>query len=179
MSFRAPLAALALALGALTFPSASQATPPARERVLQLLNAYESTSTTAEWTALGPETPAVLIGVYDDTRQMPYVRMRAVAAVANFPTEATHEFLRRVATQPGQGELFIREAVMGIARAFGTAAEGEVSGYLVHTSATVRSGAVRALAGLHTVTAQQALQARLGQERDAGVRDAITRALAR
>ena len=178
MSLRALFVTSFLALVAAGFPSVSRATPPSRDRVLELLNSYEGNSNRAAWTALGAETPDVLFSVYNDSHLMPYVRIRAVAAVANFPSEATHAFLRRVASQPGQGELFVREAVLALANAFGVSAESEIAPYLEHASAVVRIGAVHALSGFRSATASNLLRARLPLERSADVREAISHALA-
>src|SRR5687768_4239393 len=88
-------------------PSLAGAQPPSRERVRSMLMGYEQIPSHDQWRALGPETLAVLISLYDDQNQPPFVRLRAVGATAAFPTAATRTFLLAVARADGQGDLII------------------------------------------------------------------------
>ncbi|MBK8171801.1 MAG: HEAT repeat domain-containing protein [Sandaracinaceae bacterium] len=179
MSTRTFLASLGVIASLSLLTTTALATSPSRQRVRELLSGFEGGASHETWAALGAETLPVLIDVYNTTSEPPFVRIRAVSAVANFPSEATRTFLRTVATQQGQSELLIREAVSSMARAFGESAEQDLLPFLTHASTTVRVGAVRAIATLHTENATRALQARLSLERDAQVRDALTRATSR
>lgn len=154
--------------------SSASATPPSRDRVRELLSGFEGGASHATWAALGEEALPVIIDVYNTTSEAPFVRMRAVSAAANFPTEATRTFLRTVANQHAQSELMIREAITAMTRAFGESATADVLPFLNHSSATVRLGTVRALATLRTATVTHALRERLRTERDASVRAEIT-----
>jgi hypothetical protein len=175
---RAALATLALVSVLLTAQGA-HATPPDVAQVRELLSGYEGGPAESTWRALGPETLGVLIALYDAQDEAPYVRQRAVAAAAYYPSPAARTFLRAVLVTPGQSDLFVRTAVDALARAFGAAAWDEVRPYLAHPAVTVRMGAVRAAVRIGTPATRDALRARLRTEQDAEVREALTAALAR
>ncbi len=171
-------AASALA-AALLAPGAAHAAPPDAGHVRELLSGYEGGPAEATWRALGPETLAVLIALYDAPQEAPFVRQRAIAAAAYYPSAATRTFLHAVLVTPGQSDLFLRTAVDALARAFGADAWAEVQPWLAHPAVTVRMGAVRAAVRIGTPATRTALRARLRVEQDAEVRDALTAALAR
>lgn len=175
-----PLFAVLLVSAALLVaPGAVHATPPDVARVREMLSSYEQGPPEAAWRALGPDTLPVLIALYDSAQEPTYVRQRAVAAAAYYPSPATRLFLRAVLVAPGQSDMFVRTAVDALARAFGADAWDEVRPYLAHASVTVRMGAVRASTRIDTPAVRTALRVRLRSEQDAEVRDAITAALAR
>lgn len=174
-----PVAAhLLVSAALLAAPRLAHATPPDVARVREMLSSYEAGPPESAWRALGPETLPVLIALYDSTQEAPFVRQRAVAAAAYYPSPATRLFLRAVLTTPGQSELFVRTAVDSLARAFGADAWDEVRPYLAHQAVTVRMGAVRAATRIDTRAVRAALRERLRVEPDAEVRAALTAALA-
>jgi HEAT repeat protein len=178
---RAPLA-LGLALGGVLLGSVAGtafAAPPDPAKVRELLSGYEDVPPAETWRALGPETVGVLVALYDDAREAPYVRMRAVVVCAHYPSPATRTFLRAVAGAPGQSDLFVRAALEALARGFGDAALGDLRPYLDHADPSVREGAARSIGRLRAPAAATALRARLRVETDAAVRDALGRALSR
>jgi HEAT repeat protein len=175
---RSAVAATAL-VGALLSTQPAHAAPPDLAQVRELLSGYEGGPAESTWRALGPETLGVLITLYDAQGEAPFVRQRAVAAAAYYPSPAARTFLRAVLVTPGQSDLFIRTAVDALARAFGAAAWDEVQPYLAHPAVTVRMGAVRAAVRIGTPAARNALRARLRAEQDAEVREALSAALAR
>jgi hypothetical protein len=129
----------------LVVPSIAFAQPPSRDTVRSMLMGYEQVPSAAQWQALGPETLGVLVSLYDDAAQPPFVRLRAVGAVAAFPTPAARTFLLAVARANGQGDLMIREAVLALGRAFGAAARIEIRTFLTHREPVVREAAATAL----------------------------------
>ncbi len=160
-------------------PLAASAQPqaPSRERVRAMLSGIEDVPTDAEWRRLGDGALPVLIALYDDPREAPYVRLRAVGAAGAFPREATRTFLLAVARADGQSDLFVREAVLALGRAFGARAVADVRGFLGHGEPVVREAAARTLGRIGGQEATQALRARLAVERDAVVRESIEAAL--
>lgn len=179
---RAPafLSLLTLAIAAALFtPRSAYAAPPDAARVREMLSGFEGGPPESAWRELGPETLPVLIALYDSAQEAPFVRQRAVAAAAYYPSPATRTFLHAVLITPGQSDLFVRTAVDSLARAFGAGAWDEVRPYLAHQALTVRMGAVRAASRIATPAARVALRQRLRSEPEAEVRDAITAALAR
>lgn len=152
-----------------------------RERIVTLLSAYEGVNDPAIWRGLGPEseTLAQLVALYNDGDQPGFVRLRAVGAAAHFPSPAARTFFRAVASQAGQGDLFVRQAVASMARAFGDAALEDVEPYLAHRETIVRETAAQALGAMRIARARTLLESRLRIERDQVVRTALSRALRR
>ncbi len=172
------LSALVLGLGVLAPPAAS-ANPPARAQVRELLSGFEETPGAETWGALGPETLGVLVDLYADAREAPYVRLRAVHAAGFYPSPAARTFLLAVARAPGQSDLFVRQAVLTLARAFGPAAVDDVRPFLASEHPVVREAAATGLGRIGTPEAREALRRRLVVEGAAPVRETIERALRR
>ncbi|MEC7520319.1 MAG: HEAT repeat domain-containing protein [Myxococcota bacterium] len=167
---RATITALAVLLVA---ASASAQTGPSRQRVRELLSGIEDVPTDADWQRIGDGALPVLIDLYVDADEAPYVRLRAVNATAAFPREATRTFLLAVARAEGQGDLFVRQAVIALARGFGEHAVQDLRPFLAHDEVVVREATARALGEIGGPQATAALRARLSVERDRAVREAI------
>lgn len=170
------LSALAAAL-ALLVPASASATPPSRHQVRQLLSGFEETPGAATWRALGPETLGVLVALYDDASAPPYVRLRAVHAVSFYPSEATRTFLLAVARAPRQSDLFVRQSLLSLARAFGPRAVEDIRPFLDSPEPIVREGAALGLGRIGTEAAREALRRRLVVEGPGPIRHTIERAL--
>ena len=153
--------------------TASAQAAPSRDRVRQLLSGIEDVPSDADWQRLGDGALPVLIDLYADGDEAPYVRLRAVGAVAAFPRTATRTFLLAVAQAEGQSDLFVRQAVLALARGYGRAALSDLRPFLAHDEAVVREAAARALGGIGGDEATAALRARLEVERDRVVREAL------
>jgi HEAT repeat protein len=162
---------LALAVGLLAAPASAQ--EPTRPQVRQLLSGYEQGPSAEQWRALGPGTLAVLVALYDDPAEPPYVRLRAVGAAAHYPGPAARTFLLAVARAPDQGDLFVREAVLALGRAFGAEALADVRPFLDSRHPVVREAAGRALGAMATPEAAAALRSRITRERDRVVRGTL------
>lgn len=143
-----------------------------------MLSGIEDIPSAEDWRRLGERVLPVLLELYQDVNEPSFVRLRAVGATAAFPRPAVRTFLLGVARLQGQGDLFIREAVLALARGFGTRSVPDVASFLDHREATVREGAAMALGRIGGSAADDALRARLPMERDPLVRAAIQRALA-
>lgn len=169
---------LAAVLGlALLVPASASATPPSKAQLRALLSGFEHTPDAQTWRALGPEALPVLIDLYDDADAPQYVRLRSVHAVSFYPSPATRTFLLAVARAPGQSDLFVRQAVLSIGRAFGARAVDDIRPFLSHEEPVVREGAATALGRVHTGAALSALRGRLSVEPSAQVREVIERSL--
>lgn len=180
----ARLLAAAIAIALLSLPTAgvraqSTTQAPSRDSIRQLLTAYEGGPSAAEWRAMGPETLTVLVSLYNDSAQPAYVRLRVLSAVASFPTPATRTFLLAATRAPGQSDLFVREAVLSLGRAFGAAALDDVTPFLGSGDTVVREAAARSLGLIGTPAARDALRRRLVLEPDATVRQTLQSALSR
>jgi HEAT repeat protein len=174
---RAPLFFAAVVAASALGPATVSANPPTKAQVRAMLSGFEDVPTAAHFRALGPGALPVLIALYDDAREPGYVRMRAVAATAHFPTPATRTFLRAVARAPRQNDLFVREAVVALGRAFGERAIGDVTPFLESRHVTVREAAARTLGRIGTPRALDALRRRSLVEPDVHVRDVLAREL--
>ncbi len=168
--------AVALASSLVAAPAEAQA-GPTRASVRQLLSGIEDVPTDADWRRVGDRALPLLIELYNDPREAPYVRLRAVGATAAFPVPAVRTFLRAVARAPEQSDLFVAEAVEALARGFGAAAVPDVAAFLGHEEPVVREAAARALARVGGDDARRALRERLRVEPLDYVRETLTRAL--
>jgi HEAT repeat protein len=152
---------------------------PSVDRVRSLLSGYEHQPGPEQLRALGPDTLQVLISLYEDRGEPTYIRLRAVSAAAHFASTPARAFLRRVAREPGQGDLFVRQAVMGLAQGFGVAALDEVSGFLRHDEPLVRRAAATCLGRMGTTESTRRLRRHLDTEHDPVVRRVVHRMLQR
>lgn len=155
----------------------ARADPPSKERVRELLSAIDSMPPATVWRTLGAATLDVLIELYDDTNEAPFVRMRTLVAAQHYPVPAARTFLKRAAAARGQSDLFVRQALISLGRAFGERAIDDVRPYLSHADADVREGAALSLSRINTEAARAALRDRLPRERSELVRAALQRGL--
>lgn len=163
---------------AILAPSFAQAqTAPSRAQVRALLSGIEHTPSDADWRRVGEGALPILLDLYNDTREVPYVRLRAVGATAAFPRPAVRTFLLAVARADGQNDLMVREAVSALGRGFGATATSELIAFLDHDEEVVREVAARWLGRIGESEGTRALRARLTVERNASVRQVIERAL--
>ncbi|NOY91831.1 MAG: HEAT repeat domain-containing protein [Deltaproteobacteria bacterium] len=167
------LALALLSLGGLPSTHSSAQAPssvaPSAAHLAQLLSGFEDMPSDQSLRAMGPATVGALAALYNDASQPPYVRLRSVAAAGAFHTPAAHTFLRAVVTLRGQGDLFVREGLLSLGRAFGEAATLEIAPFLERPESVVREAAVISLGRIHSPRAIAALRARLDIESDLGV----------
>jgi len=176
---RALAAVTVVIASTLVWSGVASADPPSKDQVRRMLSSFEGGPGAAEWRALGTDTVGVLVELYADGSEQPWVRLRAVRAVSHYPVAATRTFLLAVAETPRQSDLFVREALLGLGRAFGERAIDDIRPYLDDRRAVVREGAAMGLGLVATATAREALRRRLAVERSESVRRSIERALAR
>jgi hypothetical protein len=158
-------------------PQSALGQDAAGRRLAQVLSGYERIPGEAYWRARGPQTVAALQALFDDERQPRFVRLRAVRAVSFYRTPRARSFLLAVARGPGQRDLFIREALLGLGRAFGEQVAGEIEPFLDHDLPLVRRTAAETLGAIEARAWRSKLERRLQKERDPGVRDALERLL--
>ncbi len=177
---RSTLSAATLSVMAMAFvPTSAHATPPTKSELARLLSGYEELPPASAFRAWGPGTLSVLVELYQDGTQPAFVRIRAVYAAGHYPSPATRTFLLAVARAPRQSDLFIREAVLSLGRAFGPRAVDDLRPFLRHDEPVVRESAVIALSRIRSPEALSALRVRLPDEHAAHVRDRIRRAVRR
>ena len=141
-----------------------------------MLSGYESVPSLVEWRRLGPGTLAVLVALFEAPETPPYVRLRAVAATAAFPSDVARAFLLRVA-RSATSDLIAREALLTLGRAFGEGVRGELAPFLAHRVPLLREAAARALGRIGSPACRALLEARLETEGHPAVREAMSRAL--
>lgn len=157
----------------------AQSAPTPADHLAQLLSGYEDMPSDAQLRAMGPETVATLAALYNDSSRPGYVRLRTIAAAGAFHTEAARTFLRAVLTLPGQSDLYIRQGLLSLGRAFGDEAIEEIRPYLTRPEVLVREGAVISLSRIGSTRALDALRARVALEGDVNVRERIEASLRR
>jgi len=177
MRLRCALTVSAAVVAVAMTTSTAQAQTPSRDRVRQLLSGYEDMPTAEQWRSLGPGTLEDLVSLYGDASVPPYVRMRTITAAAHFPSPAARTFLLAVARAPGQTDLYVREAVLALGRAFGERAIDDIRPFARSRHAVVREGAAKALGHIGTPAAVEVLRRRLTVEGAEHVRTAIRRAI--
>lgn len=158
-------------------PGVGFAQTPSEDRVRSLLLGYEHVPEAHVFRRLGPGTVEVLMALYEDETEAGFVRLRAVGAVAAFPSERTRRFLLRVARRGEGNVLFPRQAVLSLERAFGARCVPDVAPFLRHHEPLVRRAAARALGRTRTPPARKHLQEQLSREHDPQVRRRILKAL--
>ena len=170
-----------IAFGLLAFPmpDTASAQDAARQRLAQVLSGYESIPDASWWRARGPQTVAALRALYRDAQLPAFVRQRAVRAASFYATPEAREFLLAVAREPRQKDRFIREALLGLARAFNNGAGDEIAAFLDHERPLVRRAAAEALGKMKTDAWRPAIEQRLKSEHDGAVRAALQQALAK
>jgi HEAT repeat protein len=160
---------------AIMVPMIAHAQAPTRERVRAMLSGIEDVPTEAQWRQVGDGALPILIDLYNTPSEPPFIRLRAVSAVAAFPQPAVRTFLLAVARAERQGDLYVREAVISLARAFGRAAIADLTPFLDHGEPVVREATANALGRIGGADRQ--LRARLNVEENALVREALQRAV--
>ncbi len=157
--------------------ASAQQNDPGLERVRTLLSTVDTPPSPTMWRAMGPSTLNHLEALYRDATQPGFVRLRAVATASFYPTEGSRRFLLSVAHDAGQGDLFIRQAVISLERAFGQTVTAEIVPFLQSEHDSVREACAAALGRIGSENALAALRARLPRERNEGVRRTIQNAL--
>jgi HEAT repeat protein len=150
---------------------------PSKAHLRELLSGYETVPPASTWAALGPSALRGLAELYQDHSQPPYVRLRAVWAASHYETALCREFLLAVANAPGQNDLFVRQAVLALGRAFGARATEALVPFLSRPEPVVRVAAGRALARIGNPAARRALSERLRVESSPSVRASLEAAL--
>jgi hypothetical protein len=164
-----PLLFLLLSLPALAAP------------VDAVLGAREHVITAAEVQSLGANADRLLIGAASDGKASRWRRARALLALQFAPSSESLAFLRfvidgRREAKAGADVLELAAAVTSL-HPYGKEALADLLPLATHASADVRHAVVQSLARIPAPEAESALRARLYVERDAGVRDAVARAL--
>ncbi|MBX3247892.1 MAG: HEAT repeat domain-containing protein [Myxococcales bacterium] len=163
---------LAAAAASSVSPALAQATLTV-ERMRGMLSGIDTVPSDATWARLGPEAVEVLIAVYEDPATPFFVRLRAVSALAHYPTPAARTFLERVARAPDQSVLVVRRALVALGEAFGDGAFESVRPFLRHPDAAIRRAAVELLVRMDSGRARSTLAAHAARESDPGVLDAL------
>lgn len=179
----APLAAALLTLVATASHAAPHRTKDdQRASLVSLLSAYELDLKRPVLDTIGPDVPTLLIAIANHPRELPRVRVRALAALALYPNEATLAYLRaqlweRSWMGGGLGTQMRRQALRSLGRGFGLRALDDVSALKDDPEPLVREAVAWALGDIGSPRAVPVLETWLAQEKAFTVRDAVDRAL--
>lgn len=182
------IAAIALALGLGSTLAAPAEAAPARPRpdqrasLVQLLGAYELKLQRAALDTIGPDVEQLLIDIAGGPRERPTVRVRAVAALALYPSVGTRAYLRAQLMEPAWtgsalGRQMRAQALRSLGRAFGDSSVDDIASLRDDPDPQVRLAVARALVDAGSERAVPVLEAWLPNEMEFNVRDAVDRAL--
>jgi HEAT repeat protein len=160
---------------ALQAERAAQAQPISSEAVVALLSGIEDVPARAEWEAMGPTVIPVLARIVTDHGHPGFIRLRAIQVAGAFATPQGRALLRRALRD--REPLLVREAVLALERAFGSAALPDIAPLLAHPDTAVREAAILALGSMGTEAARMHLRRRLDREPDEVLREEIQRVL--
>ena len=174
-----------------TPPSPPPAAPPAgngasvdpdvRQRVLVLLGGIEHIPSREEFARAGSDDQvvAVLGSLSRDGSAKLRQRAGAAAALGLYPRPDTRAALEQLVQDPATEELVRRPSIKAYATAFGPDAVPLVRTMLDRSDRSTRETAVRALAGIGSPAARQAVSDHLKVETDASLRQVTEDTLAR
>jgi len=153
-----------------------------RESLVTLLNAHEPELRRSVLDTIGPDVGRLLVDVASHPKERPTVRVRAVTALVNYPTEDTRSFLQsllheRNLTGSDFGDVMRGQAIRCLGRAFGETSVDVIASLRGDTSRTIRSAVARGLGETGSAKAQLILESWLGQEEAISVKQAIDRGL--
>lgn len=146
------------------------------QQIDALMGGYEYVPPASAWTRLGPEAASRLRVIAEDTHQLPSKRLRAVSALALFPTSETRAFLEQILANEQASSLMRRKAALSLAAGFGTSALPVVARHAASPDVRLRDDVARALGLIKTPEARAVLQSRLAVEKT-HVRHTIARQL--
>jgi hypothetical protein len=154
---------------------------PRSARLAEFLGARERVITAADVQSLGEKADRILIAAASDGKASRWRRARALLALQFAPSTESLTFLRAViaekkAAQAGADVLDLAAALTSLGP-YGRDALPDLLPLLTHSSADVRHAVVQALSSIREPEAESALRARLYVEREAGIREAVARAL--
>ncbi len=158
--------------------SVAHADDALRSRVIDLLSGVEYAPTAADWAALGSAASPELLSVAKDTSMNPTQRGNALVALGYFPGSEAHSYLSSLVRDAAAESLLRRKACIGLANAYKGEAVADLAVALESSDTQVRTYAAKAL-GLVGSAGASTLEARLGKEDNASVREAINHALGR
>ena len=147
-----------------------------RAAVMDLLNAVEQPPTQDDLSAVGDTVQAELIEIADDSEVPSSRRGRAISALGHFPDPTVRTFLEARLTQADKS-LYRRKAAGALALGWGAEAVPALQTALGDDDAQLRIAVVQSLAQIEDASARAALEARLTEEPEGAVKDAITKAL--
>ncbi len=183
------LTATAMTLSLLAVSSSSgHATAPSkldeqRRSLYTFLQAYEIKLRRKVLDRVGPDVARLLIDIADKPRALAKVRIRAVAAVALYPTQTTRDYLRGLLHHKDGGSSMAlqlrRQALRSLGYAFGEDALDDILELKTDEDPMIREAVAHALGDTLSARVVPNLQTWLGQEPELFVRVAVDKALSR
>lgn len=179
---------LALALFATTpIATAEARTRPRPERRASLqwvLAAHDTELNKGVLDALGPDTDELLIDIANTPRETPRVRVRALAALAFYPSEGTFGFLSSLLHERNlignvEGLQLRRQAIRSLGRAFAERAVDDLAALRTDREPGIRQAVAQGLGDSGSARALPTLELWLSTEHDLVVREAVDRAVNR
>ncbi len=179
---------LAVAVAALAFvggPAAAKRTKDEqRASLVWMLSAYELQLTLENLERIGPDVGELLVDILNTPKEQVRTRVRAVAALAFYPTEQSFDVLRSLLHERSfkgteLGLQVRRQALRSLGRGFGDRAVDDMLGLRTDPEPLVREAVALGLMDAASARALPTLETWLSMEPDLGVRIAVDRAVSR
>lgn len=174
-----------LALTSLAPPAdAAQSLREQRESLLWFLQAHEFRPDRGLLDKIGPNVNRVLVHIAEDPNMRSRIRVRAVSALAVYPTTRTSQFLAGLLYEPelvgtAGGLAIRRQALRSLGYAFGAKMVHTIAGLRDDADPQVREAVAHALGDTRCPHALEVLDAWLPLEQELFVRLAVDRSISR
>jgi hypothetical protein len=174
-----------VALTALAPPAAaSQSVREQRESLLWLLQAHEFRPDRALLDKVGPDVNRVLVHIAEDPNTRSRIRVRAVSALAVYPSTRTSQFLAGLLYEPELmgtpgGTAIRRQALRSLGYAFGGEMVHTIAGLRNDADPQIREAVAHALGDTRSHHALEVLDSWLPLEQELFVRLAVDRSISR
>lgn len=167
----AVLAALAGVAAASGSQGASPATQALQSEIQAVTHEIHPTDTADWWRNLGPQAPAVIMSMYQETSSV-YERLRLIEGLGWFDDQATTDFLKQQA-QDATDDVIRDASITSIAISQGAQAEDFISGFLQSDDPQTRYSAASALKRIGDARSNELLTGYLSTEKLAWLRNRI------
>jgi HEAT repeat protein len=164
--------------------AAARTKPEQRRSLVWLLSSYELKLGQDNLGRVGPDVGELLVDILNTPNEAVRVRIRAVAALAFYPSEATFDVLRALLHERAWkgtelGLQLRRQALRSLGRGFGDRAIDEMLGLRTDPEPLIREALALGLLDAGSVRALPILETWLPAEPHLAVRAAVDRAVSR
>jgi len=152
-----------------------------QDAVKMMLLPYDSFPTAADFKKVAKDPRAQILAIYHAPESNELIRLQALDALSLFPNAEVRALYREILSKDWQkvAPRATHRAINGLMHGFGASAVEEVAPLLAHSDVQIRLTVVHALAKSGGESGRQVLLDHFDGEKNAVVREAITRQTAR